>query len=675
MSLNKIKINDTTTVNTGIVYDISKAHNGETYTNLIDALGTNGINVPLEVREGGMSVKFIQTSDATYLVIKTENLEEPPTGTLLANMPRIDNGKYTAKQLAVFNNAEALPSTVGNSVTYYISVIKIANEQEITTYTTWVVYLIQSSINKYTQWRLTKDEWSFRLNDWEECDLVNVRDQNVSDFDISDQNNRTLVRFKNGHIETKNFDSTKAIIAGDSIYDLEITDENGNSILQSNRGNLRTKNFDSLNTPNIEDASVVDFQIADENEKVIVEFYDGHIKTKNFNSKNISPSSSHYRDYSAANVRFNVSVNANILKNSEDTLNQQDTYVGNYKDNGVLMLPETYTKDGVPTRLVIHFHGGGGGVTDHDSQTETSVLAKYLVANGYAVMDMDGMPANWVESWWSDFDTLYSDDPTAIQRKSYIKANNMGTSLAMECYIKGYQWVIENYNIAKDGVFVFGGSMGGLSSSNFVTMGSVPVLAHAIACPVLDTFNQAFLHAWTPNQFPTGVISRYALSKLYGFSQKADISETTNIDGYDIKLIFNYDDNKVTGYNPILNGMQTFLNGERITSVGIWDYGTSKLNGETVTEYKDYPCPLKIWHCDNDPTVNITVSERHINAIRNAGGKAWLRRFPSGGHDPLSTGSAVANPTGNTILKGSPVGTITPAREEIFLFFNRFNKK
>ena len=67
MSLNKISINDTTIVNTGIVYDISKAHAGATYTDLTDALGTDGENVPAEVREGGMSVKFIQTSNNRYV--------------------------------------------------------------------------------------------------------------------------------------------------------------------------------------------------------------------------------------------------------------------------------------------------------------------------------------------------------------------------------------------------------------------------------------------------------------------------------------------------------------------------------------------------------------------------------------------------------------------------------
>ena len=56
MILNKIKINDTTTVNTGIVYDISKA-TGQSYETLSDAL--SGDNVPTGVREGGMTVRFV----------------------------------------------------------------------------------------------------------------------------------------------------------------------------------------------------------------------------------------------------------------------------------------------------------------------------------------------------------------------------------------------------------------------------------------------------------------------------------------------------------------------------------------------------------------------------------------------------------------------------------------
>lgn len=45
-----------------IVYDISAAHSGTTYADLASALGTNGANVPVAVRKGGMSIKFIQGS-------------------------------------------------------------------------------------------------------------------------------------------------------------------------------------------------------------------------------------------------------------------------------------------------------------------------------------------------------------------------------------------------------------------------------------------------------------------------------------------------------------------------------------------------------------------------------------------------------------------------------------
>ena len=58
MILNKIKINDTATVTPGVVYDISKA-TGQSYETLADALGTDGENVPSEVREGGMSVRYV----------------------------------------------------------------------------------------------------------------------------------------------------------------------------------------------------------------------------------------------------------------------------------------------------------------------------------------------------------------------------------------------------------------------------------------------------------------------------------------------------------------------------------------------------------------------------------------------------------------------------------------
>lgn len=58
-------------VASAIVFDISAYHaTGSTlatYADLTSALGTNGANVPSEVRKGGMSIKFVQTSDNKYV--------------------------------------------------------------------------------------------------------------------------------------------------------------------------------------------------------------------------------------------------------------------------------------------------------------------------------------------------------------------------------------------------------------------------------------------------------------------------------------------------------------------------------------------------------------------------------------------------------------------------------
>lgn len=51
----------------GEVYDISANHADTKYADLAAALGTNGANVPQSLRKGGMSVKFVQTSDNKYV--------------------------------------------------------------------------------------------------------------------------------------------------------------------------------------------------------------------------------------------------------------------------------------------------------------------------------------------------------------------------------------------------------------------------------------------------------------------------------------------------------------------------------------------------------------------------------------------------------------------------------
>ena len=167
--------------------------------------------------------------------------------------------------------------------------------------------------------------------------------------------------------------------------------------------------------------------------------------------------------------RFTVSVNCHISDDRLQTDKLQDMQ-DIYEDNGFIMLPESYSEDGPATRLVIACHGAGGAITDHDSHIEQLTFAKYLVANGYAVMDVNGLPKKYAEKY------------------DISLRNNIGSPIAMRCYVKAYDYVMKKYNL-KPRVFVFGGSMGGITSTNLVLSGLIPIIAHGAFCPVLDTYN------------------------------------------------------------------------------------------------------------------------------------------------------------------------------------------
>ena len=102
---------------------------------------------------------------------------------------------------------------------------------------------------------------------------------------------------------------------------------------------------------------------------------------------------------------------------------------GIYYDYGMIVLPDNYTETGKPTRLVISCHGAGGTVTTNDSQVEAQTLTKYLVANGYAIMDVNGLPFDFAKEYGID-----------------VK-NNIGSPIAIQSYVKAYNYCMENFNL------------------------------------------------------------------------------------------------------------------------------------------------------------------------------------------------------------------------------------
>lgn len=84
------------------VYDISARHSGTKYADLAAALGTDGANVPVGVRKGGMSVKFVQSSDNNYIrynLVADEFTTDVTKWSICVDEFLSENSKYIKKEI------------------------------------------------------------------------------------------------------------------------------------------------------------------------------------------------------------------------------------------------------------------------------------------------------------------------------------------------------------------------------------------------------------------------------------------------------------------------------------------------------------------------------------------------------------------------------------------------
>jgi len=136
-------------------------------------------------------------------------------------------------------------------------------------------------------------------------------------------------------------------------------------------------------------------------------------------------------------------------------------------DYGLLALPKTYSNIGKPTRLIIYAHGAAINYAEDVVRFDPNdCQPEYWLAEGYAVMDIEGNPYNNVdEHFW--------------------------IPQARQCYENAYNWIVNNYNICTDGIFLGGRSMGGGMCLDLVNS-NIPILA---ICPVAPATNGLWL--WT----------------------------------------------------------------------------------------------------------------------------------------------------------------------------------
>ena len=344
---------------------------------------------------------------------------------------------------------------------------------------------------------------------------------------------------------------------------------------------------------------------------------------------------------------FSVVINGNYaLLNTDQNIGDIYTPLVDY---GNIWLPTNYSATGDPVPLAIICHGSGVTLDKYknceiDDGKYLYDPAPYLVAKGYACMDMYAAPSN----------------------PQITDGLHLGNPLTLLCYKAGYDYVIKNYNVEQNAVFVSGSSMGGLSSFQIVQSQLFPVKAQAGFAPVIDLFKQAYCNPWR-NSLDNSLRTR--IWNYFHFEGATPTLTTQKPPTQDEIDYFYNNLDKIVGYNPISKIM---VGGNYADT---FKYIPSNIIIESdATEKAIYdnfraihPCPIKIWHNLNDYTVCYRYSAYFIDMLRRAGQMAFLRPFTVGGHEAWNYGDDIID----TDIDDNIITTKVSQRE-CYLWFERF---
>jgi len=198
------------------------------YEDLAAALGTNGANVPQQYRKGGMSVKFVQSSDNKYVQYRLmsqtfstiendwEKYNEVTTSNQLSTdldisdeqgnvLVRFTNGHLQVKN---FSSADALESI--QAILSNIGFDNVPEFDEDADYAIGDIVRYEKYVYVFTSAH-TAGEWDDTEVEKTTITFESPVDVTTaeSDLDISDEQGNVLVRFTNGHLQVKNFNSSE----------------------------------------------------------------------------------------------------------------------------------------------------------------------------------------------------------------------------------------------------------------------------------------------------------------------------------------------------------------------------------------------------------------------------------------------------------------------------------
>ena len=358
---------------------------------------------------------------------------------------------------------------------------------------------------------------------------------------------------------------------------------------------------------------------------------------------------------SVSDVRRNVSINIKALSDDPKVVYFTTTVPINgtdYEDHGIVVLPRNYSDDGEPLRLAIVCHGAGAAFYEmqYTTMDDTGKILgdpqRVLTKKGFVVMDCYAAPYDYVGTTASSAG-LHFGNPSVVT-----------------CYQKAYDYVVNNFNVKKDGILLFGSSMGGLSISQIVRYSAIPILSCVGYCPCTDMFKQAWSNTWASNQ-------RYNISRLFGFEGTAPTWTNGYYNLTEAEKQYFYDNiDKVIGYYPMLYGITT---GSFDELKSVFPSSKSGSAPEEKAVYDTFrlsqEVPMKIFHCVNDTTMAERYSEYYVGMLKRNGQLIEFQTYPSGGHAAWAAGDDVTM----TDIAGDTF-TCKESQRDGFNFAMRFNR-
>ena len=298
------------------------------------------------------------------------------------------------------------------------------------------------------------------------------------------------------------------------------------------------------------------------------------------------------------------------------------SYIGDntrYWDNGYVMLPVNYSRDGEPVPLVVFVHGTGGQTFTSDPSALYIDLMKFVVNNGYALADCSGVT------------NANSSVGNAFAAPSYTAAI---TNLV--------KFLTSNYNIKDDGIYIYCKSSGGfvchlLALTQNIKIRAVASLAPALS-PMVSMAHHSETYTATANMEAAqiGVSGTFVGNNNFSSEEKAIVLNNVHlwrqIDPFFMGTDLT-DEQVATIVDACYSAGGT---GYHLNIVYCSNSATSEVKAKfeasrtIMNAAKRWiPCPTKIWIASDDDKVFHDNSKMFVEMAQRAGCPCYLRSLPS----------------------------------------------